>query len=201
MPTPNEQHIRLSAGEHLQKVIVQDSDTALTLTIEQERDTVLHLTTITRGCSAENVITITLLGEGAECTCNGVAIVDDGQRVVNRTLIHHAAPHQQSHELYKYVLRGKAQGVFAGKVLVDKHAQKISSSMTNNNLCDSKESRMQSDPTLEIYADDVKCSHGSTIGQLNDAALFYMQQRGIPRDEAKRLLQDAFVAEVLEGVV
>ena len=98
----------------------------------------------------------------------------------------------------KYVLDDKATGAFAGRVLVEHGAQKTTSQMTNQNLTATKEARMYTQPMLEIYADDVKCAHGSTVGQLNDAALFYMRQRGISLNEAKLLLQNAFINEVID---
>ena len=106
--------------------------------------------------------------------------------------------HCTSTELYKYVLDDQAVGAFAGKVLVEHDAQKTSSQETNQNLCASKTARMYTQPMLEIYADDVKCAHGSTVGQLNDQALFYMQQRGISIKEAKLLLEFAFINEVID---
>lgn len=137
-------------------------------------------------------------GEGAECSLNGCVIADKHQHVDNNTLIVHEVPHCTSHELYKYVLDEHAVGAFAGKVLVQHGAQKTDSQMTNQNLCATKESRMFTQPMLEIYADDVKCAHGSTVGQLNDAALFYMRQRGISLKEARVLLQNAFINEVID---
>lgn len=147
-----------------------------------------------------NSTELTFAGEGAECSMCGCVIADKEQHVDNNTLITHAMPHCQSHELYKYVLNGSATGAFAGKVYVAKDAQKTSSQMINQNLCGTKEARMYTQPMLEIYADDVKCAHGSTVGQLNDAALFYMQQRGISRNEARLLLQFAFVNEVVDRI-
>lgn len=137
-------------------------------------------------------------GEGAACSLNGCVIADKQQHVDNNTLIVHEVPHCTSHELYKYVLDEQAVGAFAGKVLVLHGAQKTDSQMTNQNLCATKEARMYTQPMLEIYADDVKCAHGSTVGQLNDAALFYMRQRGISLKEAKVLLQNAFINEVID---
>jgi Fe-S cluster assembly protein SufD len=107
-------------------------------------------------------------------------------------------PHCDSNILYKYVLNDKSVGAFAGRVLVRKDAQKTTSQQTNQNLCTTKEARMYTQPMLEIYADDVKCNHGSTVGQLNDAALFYMQQRGVSVEEAKLLLEFAFINEVID---
>ena len=147
-----------------------------------------------------NRLDLVLKGEGAECWCNGCVIADKTQRVDNNTLIDHQVGHCDSHELYKYVLDDKAVGAFAGRVLVRHDSQKTTSEETNQNLCMTKTARMFTQPMLEIYADDVKCSHGSTVGQLNDAALFYMQQRGIDQHEAKLLLEFAFVGEVIDQI-
>ena len=145
-----------------------------------------------------NRLDLTFSGEGAECQCYGCVIADKQQHVDNNTLITHRVPHCTSNELYKYVLDDKATGAFAGRVLVEQGAQKTASQMTNQNLTATREARMYTQPMLEIYADDVKCAHGSTVGQLNDAALFYMRQRGITLQEAKTLLQNAFINEVID---
>ena len=145
-----------------------------------------------------NKLDLAFSGEGAECQCYGCVIADKQQHVDNNTLITHKVPHCTSNELYKYVLDDKATGAFAGRVLVEHGAQKTTSQMTNQNLTATKEARMYTQPMLEIYADDVKCAHGSTVGQLNDAALFYMRQRGISLQEAKVLLQNAFINEVID---
>jgi len=145
-----------------------------------------------------NKLDLAFSGEGAECQCYGCVIADKEQHVDNNTLIVHKVPHCTSQELYKYVLDEHATGAFAGRVLVEHGAQKTTSQMTNQNLTATKEARMYTQPMLEIYADDVKCAHGSTVGQLNDAALFYMRQRGISLQEAKLLLQNAFINEVID---
>ena len=145
-----------------------------------------------------NKLDLTFSGEGAECACYGCVIADKEQHVDNNTLITHKVSHCTSNELYKYVLDDKSTGAFAGRVLVEHGAQKTSSQMTNQNLTATKEARMYTQPMLEIYADDVKCAHGSTVGQLNDAALFYIRQRGISLKEAKTLLQNAFINEVID---
>ena len=137
-------------------------------------------------------------GEGAECNLAGCVIADKDQHGDNNTLIDHKVGHCTSNELYKYVLDENAVGAFAGKVLVRHGAQHTTSQETNQNLCTTKTARMFTQPMLEIYADDVKCAHGSTVGQLNDAALFYMQQRGISKKEAKLLLEFAFINEVID---
>lgn len=169
--------------------------------IDQQAQSQVHHGSITlhNGIS-RNSLHVALRGEGASCTLNGCVIADKEQHVDNNTLIDHIACSCTSRELYKYVLDEKAVGAFAGKVLVRPGAQHTESQETNQNLCATPDARMYTQPMLEIYADDVKCSHGSTVGQLNDAALFYMQQRGISQKEAKTLLQQAFVGEVIDQI-
>ena len=147
-----------------------------------------------------NHLDLTFKGEGGECRCNGCVIADKTQHVDNNTLIDHQVGHCTSNELYKYVLDGEAVGAFAGRVLVRHGAQKTISQETNQNLCATRTARMFTQPMLEIYADDVKCAHGSTVGQLNDAALFYMCQRGIGLEEARLLLEFAFINEVIDTI-
>ena len=167
--------------------------------IDQQRDSRVNHNVITlHNGITRNKLDLTFSGEGAECQCYGCVIADKQQHIDNNTLIIHKAPHCTSNELYKYVLDDQAVGAFAGRVLVEHGAQKTTSQMTNQNLTATREARMYTQPMLEIYADDVKCAHGSTVGQLNDAALFYMRQRGISLDEAKLLLQNAFINEVID---
>jgi Fe-S cluster assembly protein SufD len=167
--------------------------------IRQERDSRVNHNVITlHNGVTRNKLNLDLVGEGAACSLGGCVIADKKQHVDNNTLITHHAAHCTSQQLYKYVLDDEATGAFAGRVLVKQGAQKTESQMTNQNLCATKQARMYTQPMLEIYADDVKCAHGSTVGQLNDAALFYMQQRGIPRKEARLLLQNAFINEVID---
>ena len=171
------------------------------LYIEQQADSRVNHNIITlHNGVTRNRTDVVLKGEGAECWLNGCVIADKNQHVDNNTLIDHQAPHGTSHELYKYVLDDESTGAFAGKVLVRHGAQKTVSEEVNQNLCVTKHARMYTQPMLEIYADDVKCSHGSTVGQLNDAALFYMRQRGISLHEARLLLQLAFVNEVVDNI-
>ncbi len=169
--------------------------------IRQERDSRVkhHVITLHNGIT-RNKLDLILAGDGAECQCNGCVIADKKQHVDNNTLIVHEAQHCTSNELYKYVLDEQATGAFAGRVYVAHGAQKTASQMTNQNLTSTREARMYTQPMLEIYADDVKCAHGSTVGQLSDAALFYMRQRGIPEREARMLLQVAFIREVIDGI-
>ena len=167
--------------------------------IDQQRDSrVTHNVITLHNGVTRNKLDLTFSGEGAECQCYGCVIADKKQHVDNNTLIAHKVPHCTSNELYKYVLDNQAVGAFAGRVLVEHGAQQTASQMTNQNLTATKEARMYTQPMLEIYADDVKCAHGSTVGQLNDAALFYLRQRGISLEEARLLLQNAFVNEVID---
>lgn len=167
--------------------------------IEQQANSRVNHNVITlHNGVTRNKLNLDLVGKGAECSCNGCVIADKNQHVDNNTLITHHVSHCTSNELYKYVLDDEATGAFAGRVLVKKDAQKTTSQMTNQNLTATKTARMYTQPMLEIYADDVKCAHGSTVGQLNDAALFYMQQRGISKKEARLLLQNAFINEVID---
>lgn len=169
--------------------------------IEQQANSVVNHNVITlHNGVTRNRLDLVFKGEGAECFANGCVIADKSQHIDNNTLIDHQVGHCTSHQLYKYVLGDEAVGAFAGRILVRKDAQKTSSNEINQNLCTTKQARMFTQPMLEIYADDVKCSHGSTVGQLNDAAMFYMRQRGISEKEAKLLLEFAFVNEVVDQI-
>ena len=171
------------------------------LYIDQQADSRLNHNVITlHNGVTRNRVDLSLSGKGAECVLNGCVIADKEQHVDNNTVIDHKVEHCTSSQLYKYVLDEKAKGAFAGRVLVRHGAQKTSSEMRNQNICATREARMFTQPMLEIYADDVKCSHGSTVGQLNDAAMFYMRQRGISEKEAKLLLEFAFVNEVIDTI-
>lgn len=169
--------------------------------IEQQANSVVNHNVITlHNGVTRNRLDLVFKGEGAECFANGCVIGDKSQHIDNNTLIDHQVGHCTSHQLYKYVLGDEAVGAFAGRILVRMDAQKTSSNEINQNLCTTKKARMFTQPMLEIYADDVKCSHGSTVGQLNDAAMFYMRQRGISEKEAKLLLEFAFVNEVVDQI-
>lgn len=139
-----------------------------------------------------------LLGENAHATIGGLAIADKGQHIDNYAFLDHASASCTSNELFKYVLQDRSTGVFCGKILVEKDAQKTLAYQTNRNLLASADAKMFAKPQLEIYADDVKCSHGLTTGHLDDDALFYLQARGIPKEEAKMLLMVAFTKDVLQ---
>ena len=155
--------------------------------------------TLTNGLTRNNYY-VELNGEYAESTLCGMSVLDKEQQMDTYSHITHAVPNCTSNELFKNVLNDHAVGVFSGRILVKEDAQKTAAYQTNRNLCATREARMYSKPQLEIYADDVKCSHGMTTGQLDENALFYMQSRGIPRDEARMLLSVAFTSDVIDHV-
>ena len=150
--------------------------------------------------TTRNMTEVTLNGRGAEINLCGMAIADKNEQIDNHTFIDHKVSDCTSNELFKYVLDDQAVGAFAGKVLVRPGTQHTSSQQTNRNICATREAHMYTQPQLEIYADDVKCSHGATVGQLDEKALFYMQQRGISLKEARLLLMFAFVNEVIDTI-
>lgn len=139
-------------------------------------------------------------GERIDSTLKGITIIGDKQHVDHYTLVQHATPNCESHQNYKTILDGQSNGVFNGKIFVEKEAQKTDAFQQNNNILLSDKATINAKPQLEIFADDVKCSHGCTIGQLDEDAMFYMQQRGIPKKEAKALLMYAFTSEVTSSV-
>ena len=139
-------------------------------------------------------------GEHIDSTLKGVTIIGDKQHVDHNTLVHHIKPNCESHQDYKGIFGDSAIGVFNGKVVVEKEAQKTNAFQANNNILISDKASINTKPQLEIFADDVKCSHGCTIGQLDESALFYLRSRGIPEKEAKALLMYAFANNVLESV-
>jgi Fe-S cluster assembly protein SufD len=149
--------------------------------------------------SRANIYTV-LGGDGCGATLNGLYMVDGEQHVDHQTRIEHARPNCFSREVYKGVLDGASHGVFNGKVYVHPVAQKTDGKQTNNNLLLSDRARVDTKPQLEIFADDVKCTHGATVGRIDETALFYMKSRGVSRETARRLLTYAFAADVLEQI-
>jgi Fe-S cluster assembly protein SufD len=169
--------------------------------ITQERDSRASFQTFSFGGKlTRNNLNFVQNGENCNSILNGITVISDKQHVDHHTKVEHKYPHCESHELYKGIYDENAHGVFNGKVYVHPEAQKLNAFQQNNNVLLTNNATIDTKPQLEIFADDVKCSHGCTVGQLDDSALFYMQQRGIPKKEAKALLLYAFAAEVLEHV-
>jgi Fe-S cluster assembly protein SufD len=152
------------------------------------------------GRLTRNDINATLDGEGIECTVNGLYLADGDRLVDNHTAIDHAKPHCHSYEIYKGVLDGRSRGVFNGKIFVREDAQKTDAKQTNQVLLLSDDATIDTKPQLEIYADDVKCTHGATVGQLSAESLFYLRARGIGKDDARALLIHAFAEDIVERI-
>ena len=155
--------------------------------------------TLTNGFTRNNYH-VEVNGEHAETQLLGMTIASGEQHVDSHTFISHNAPRCHSNEMFKYVLNDHAVGAFAGKILVQPNCPRVEAYQGNRNLCSAPTAKMYTKPQLEIYTDDVMCSHGSAVGQLDEEALFYMRTRGIGIDEARRLLMQAFVADVIDGV-
>lgn len=152
------------------------------------------------GAMVRNDIEAVLAGEGAECRLDGLYVVAGSQHVDSHTLIDHAAPHGTSRELYKGVLDGRSRGVFDGTIVVRQDASGTDARQTNKNLLLSEESLVDSNPRLQILNDDVRCTHGATIGQLDEDALFYLRARGVGEEAARNLLIQAFVGDVVHRI-
>jgi Fe-S cluster assembly protein SufD len=166
-----------------------------------QRASTLRSRTVTLGGKLlRNDITAVLNGEGAHVALDGCYLVDGDRLVDNHTTIDHATPHCTSHELYKGILDGKARAVFNGRIIVREDAQKTDAKQTNRALLLSDEAQVNSNPQLEIFADDVKCTHGAAIGQLDEEALFYLRARGLTTRDARDMLIHAYAGEVLAGI-
>ena len=195
----------LSPGSRLDHIKIQRESLSAfhvgTLEARQESDSELHSFSFASGgeLSRTNIYTV-LDGEGSSCTLNGVYMVGGVQHVDHQTRIEHAKPNCTSREVYKGILDDRSHGVFNGKVFVRPEAQKTDGKQSNNNLLLSDHARVDTKPQLEIFADDVKCTHGATVGRLDEVALFYMKSRGIEADHARTLLTYAFAAAVLEEI-
>ncbi|WP_435414148.1 Fe-S cluster assembly protein SufD [Polaribacter aestuariivivens] len=169
--------------------------------IEQKSNSVVSVHTFSFGGNiTRNNLNFYQKGEHIDSILKGITIIEGKQHVDHHTLVHHIEPNCESHQDYKGIYNERSTGVFNGKVIVEKEAQKTNAYQQNNNVLISDKATINAKPQLEIFADDVKCSHGCTIGQLDDNALFYMQQRGIPKKEGKALLMFAFANTVLESV-
>ncbi len=213
-----EEYVSLGAGVHFSNVVTEliAGDNAVvshyviereneeafnigTLRIEQGRTSnVASHSVLLGGKLVRNNVHPVLAGEGGYCMINGLFMPHGWQHMDNFMLVEHASPHCDSRQFYNGILAGHAHGVFGGRIVVHKNAQKTDAKQTNRNLLLSEDAQVDSKPQLEIYADDVRCTHGATIGQIDRDAVFYLQTRGIPEDEARAMLLFAFAGENLD---
>ncbi len=209
---PGESHFTNAVTE----VSVGENATLDLYTDQRETDTAYHIAALQahlqRGSTfrsraftlggklLRNDVSAVLGGEGAHCALDGCYLVDGDRLVDNHTTIDHATPHCTSHELYKGILDGKSRAVFNGRIIVREDAQKTDAKQTNRALLLSDQAQINSNPQLEIFADDVKCTHGAAIGQLDEEALFYLRARGLTMKDARDMLIHAYAGEVLEGI-
>ena len=198
-------NVELGEGAILDMVVMQNehnkSEHSTSFKVQMAQGAVFNLNVITlHGGEISNEIEVNLNGKGGECCVNGLYLADGQQKVSTKVNIFHNVPECHSSQLFKGILDGESRTSFSGKIYVAKDAQKTEAYQANNNLLASKTAKAYTQPHLEIYADDVKCSHGATVGSLNEDELFYMRSRGIAKDEAKLLQQQAFAYAVLEKV-
>lgn len=198
-----ELHVGANAQLHHVKLLLEGAEVThlAHLAARAARDARLRSTLVSLGAGvARHDVVAALDAEGAECDLDGLYVATGGQHVDNRTTVDHRKPHGTSRELYKGVLSGRSRGFFSGKVIVRPDAQKTDAQQKNDNLLLSADAEVSSKPQLEIEADDVKCSHGTTIGQLEEDAVFYLRSRGIGVRDAEALLTRAFAAQILEPI-
>ena len=198
----SKQELHISAGEHKHLLIHHVAAETSQWRITQEADSVLtiHLFCLEPDADLANDILLDIeqVGEHAETYIYGLGILTGRQQIKVHTHVKHSVPNGRSDQLLKFAVKDEAQGAFVGELIVAPHAQHTEAMQTNRNVLLSSTATMHTQPQLEIYADDVKCSHGATTGQIDESALFYMQQRGIAPDEARRLLLAAFFHDVLQ---
>ncbi|MFA6334138.1 MAG: Fe-S cluster assembly protein SufD [Bacteroidales bacterium] len=203
--TDSELNIDLSRRAKVNIVIMQNehnkSAHKVKFNITLARDSYIRVNIVSlHGGFLENDIDVKLVEEGSICELNGIYLVDGVQEIRTNVNIHHLVPKCQSKQLFKGILDDESKALFFGKIIVSKDAQKTEAYQANHNLLLSRKAKVYAQPQLEIYADDVKCSHGATSGRLDELALFYMRSRGIGAAEAKLLQQLAFVYDVLEKI-
>ena len=195
------QQLHLKQGEKKHLIITHVAEDSAQWQIRQEADSELTVHLLCLDPDADTVgdvlLDIEQIGEHAETYIYGLGILTGNQQISVRTHVKHSVPNGKSNQLLKFAVRDEAKGSFVGELIVAPHAQHTEAMQTNRNVLLSPTATMHTQPQLEIYADDVKCSHGATTGQIDESALFYMQQRGIAPDEARRLLLAAFFHDVL----
>ncbi len=203
--TDSEMNINVSEGARVNIVVMQNEHNRSThkvrFNVNLSKDSYIRINIVSlHGGMLENEIEARLTGEGATCELNGIYLVDGTQEIHTTVNMHHLVPRCTSRQLFKGILNDESKALFFGKINVSPDAQKTEAYQANHNLLLSRKAKVYAQPQLEIYADDVKCSHGATSGRLDELALFYMRSRGIGAEEAKILQQLAFVYAVLEKI-
>ena len=203
--TSQQTRIQVAEGGQLELIVMQSEHNAathrLSFTVDLARDSFFRCSFVSlHGGGLDNHLELRLNGEGARGELHGLWLTDKTQKVGFHIGVHHNAPQTSSTQLFKGILDDSARGLFEGLIRVAPGAQKTEAYQANHNLLLTRESKMFTRPQLEIYADDVKCSHGATIGRLDEQALFYLRSRGIPFKEARLLLQQAFLQDVLDRI-
>ncbi|MDB5229176.1 MAG: Fe-S cluster assembly protein SufD [Bacteroidota bacterium] len=197
--------MQVAENAHTELYKIQDGGKVFNITdntfVKQDKSSVCTVNTISlTGGITRNILQFDVNGERAETHMNGLYLLENEEHVDNRTLVNHNVANCESNELYKGILGGKSTGVFNGKIVVKQAAQKTNAFQSNRNLLLSNDANIYTKPQLEIFADDVKCSHGATSSQIEDSELFYLQARGIGKEVARGLLVYAFAAEVVENI-
>ncbi|MDO4735533.1 MAG: Fe-S cluster assembly protein SufD [Bacteroidia bacterium] len=203
--TTEQVNVKIGKGAYMDMVVMQNehnlSNHSTSFNVDVEQDATLNLYIITlHGGAITNNVEVSLNGKGANCNVNGLYLADSSQRINTQVNIWHNVAGCMSNQLFKGILDGESRTMFSGKIYVAKDAQKTEAYQANNNLLVSKKAKAYTQPHLEIYADDVKCSHGATVGSLDENELFYMRSRGISLNEAKLLQQQAFAYAVLDKI-
>ncbi len=190
-----------TAGHYLIECESNKSFNVSTLRVQQDRNSNLRShSVLLGGALVRNNVHPVLAGEGCDSLINGLFMPSNRQHMDNYMVVEHASPHCDSRQFYNGILDGRSRGVFHGRIIVHEDAQKTDAKQTNRNLLLSDNAQIDTKPQLEIYADDVKCTHGATIGQMDANAIFYLQSRGIPEDTAKEILLSAFTSGTLESI-
>jgi Fe-S cluster assembly protein SufD len=201
---PAELKVTLADDATLELLLLQDASAELKLQAEVGSNAVLKVVAICLPGGSDAVINndfrVEVNGVGAEVRLSGMVIADGAQCVANTTNVRHHGERTRSNQLFKYIVNDQARCEFNGTIVVDEQARFTEAYQTNRNLVESNQAHMHAEPALEIYCDEVKCSHGAATGQLDEQALFYMRTRGIPEQEARHLLMEAFMADVIAAV-
>ncbi len=193
------ERIQISAGESRHLVLFNPHDASIDIVIERDARLIVHIVS-TDGVDSDNEIHVSFTGKGSEAEFYGFALTRGTQQLRIATHVDHEVGECKSRQLFKYLVAERSKASFYGLLRVAPDAQHTDAAQTNRNILLSSDAKMHTEPQLEIYADDVKCSHGATTGQLDESALFYMQQRCLSAQTARAMLLEAFVEDVIEGL-